>query len=91
MTEEMGTLDMKTAKGLYELLRTRVLGKKQGTGIASSADPYHPDYELTNDTRIRAVRIAETAGVEAAAAECNVSVSTVYRWRNAYATSVSNT
>lgn len=86
---------------LVEQLRALLGGPlvvSKGTGIASntptptaSLSPYHPDYGLTNDTRIRAVRIAETSGVKAAAAECNVAVSTVYRWRNAYATSVINT
>lgn len=83
---------------LVEQLRALLGGPlvvSEGTGIASTPDaslsPYHPDYGLPNDTRIRAVRIAETSGVKAAAAECNVAVSTVYRWRNAYATNVINT
>jgi hypothetical protein len=53
--------------------------------------PYHPDYGLTNDTRIRALLIAETSGVKAAAKELNVAVSTIYRWRSDYASSASNT
>lgn len=101
MTEEMknAVLRHQLYHTLYSALHNlRMAGKKQGTGIASntptptaSLSPYHPDYGLTNDTRIRAVRIAETSGVKAAAAECNVAVSTVYKWIRVYATSVINT
>lgn len=70
---------------------TRVLSKKRGTGIASSADPYHPDYGMPNDTRLHALRLAESIGVKAAAAECNVAEVTIYRWRKDYATSASST
>lgn len=58
---------------------------KWETGIASTPDPFHPAYGLPNDTRLRAVRLAETSGVKAAAKELNLAPTTLYRWRNAYA------
>ena len=98
MTDEMkkAVLRHQLYHTLYSALHKLCMAdKKQGTNIASTPDaslsPYHPDYGLTNDTRKRALRIAETSGVKAAAAECNVAVSTVYRWRSDYATSASNT
>ena len=80
-----------------EILELKMERKKQGTGIAStpasntSHSPYHPAYGLTDDTRIRALRIAETSGVKAAAKECRVATGTIYKWRSDYATSASNT
>jgi hypothetical protein len=61
--------------------------KQDARTTINALDPFHPAYGLPNITRVRAVNIAETAGVEAAAAQFNVAMSTIYRWRNAYATS----
>ncbi|CAB4156415.1 hypothetical protein UFOVP1064_12 [uncultured Caudovirales phage] len=61
----------------------------EGT-VINAPDPFHPDYGLPDVVRLRAVHIAETKGVKAAASECKVALSTVYRWRNAYASSVSS-
>jgi hypothetical protein len=58
---------------------------------ANNASPFHYAYGLPEVVRARAVRIAETEGVKAAAAECKVAVSTVYRWVKAYVGNVSNT
>jgi hypothetical protein len=58
---------------------------------AELTSPYHPAYGLPDDTRERAVRLAESVGIEAAAAEFNVAKSTIYRWRSDYATSASST
>ena len=73
----------------------QVVVVSEGTGIASTPasnapDPFHPDYGLPDVVRLRAVHIAETKGVKAAASECKVALSTVYRWRNAYASSASS-
>jgi len=57
---------------------------------AELASPYHPAYGLDDSTRERAVRLAESIGVGAAAAEFNVSKSTIYRWRSDYATNANN-
>ena len=106
MTEEMKTAVLREHRlyhAIYSALHNYEMGqKKQRTNIAStpasntptpnaSLSPYHPNYGLTDDTRIRALLIAETSGVKAAAEELNVAVSTVYRWRSDYATSASNT
>jgi len=55
----------------------------------NNASPFHPDYGLPDVVRLRAVHIAETKGVKPAATMCNVAVSSVYRWVNAYASSAS--
>ena len=61
----------------------------EGT-VINAMDPFHPAYGIPITTRARAVSLAETKGVKAAAAMCNVALSTVYRWVSAYAGS-SNT
>lgn len=43
--------------------------------------PYHPDYGLPNDIRGRAVLMSIQYGAKRAATECNVSISTIYKWR----------
>ena len=98
MTEEMETAVLRhnLYHAIYIALHNyKMERKKQGTGIASTPDaslsPYHPAYGLTDDTRIRALRIAETSGVKAAAKECKVAAGTIYKWRSDYATSASNT
>lgn len=106
MDDEMKTAVLRhnLYHALYSALHNyKMERKKQGTGIAStpannashspsaSLSPYHPAYGLTDDTRIRALRIAETSGVKAAAKECKVSTGTIYKWRSDYATSASNT
>jgi len=90
MTEEMKTAVLR--HNLYHALYNALHNYKQGTSIASntptpntSLSPYHPAYGLTDDTRIRALRIAETSGVKAAAKECKVAAGTIYKWRSDYA------
>ena len=94
MNDEMKTAVLR--HNLYHAIYIALHNYKQGTGIAStpasntptpnaSHSPYHPAYGLTDDTRIRALRIAETSGVKAAAKECKVAAGTIYKWRNDYA------
>lgn len=100
MNDEMETAVLRhnLYHAIYSALHNyKMERKKQGTGIANtpasnaSHSPYHPAYGLTDDTRIRALRIAETSGVKAAAKECRVATGTIYKWRSDYATSASNT
>jgi hypothetical protein len=41
----------------------------------------HPDYGLTDDLRIGALRSAERFGVKNAAALYSVSTTSIYKWR----------
>ena len=42
---------------------------------------YHPDYGLTDEIRIKAVRDAQITEVKVSAKINRVSVSSIYKWR----------
>lgn len=43
--------------------------------------PYHPHYGLDDDTRRRALALADREGIEAAAKAYRVHPSTIWKWR----------
>lgn len=48
----------------------------------------HPDYGLTDDLRLAAVRAAEIFGVKSAAELHRVSVPSIYKWRKIFASQI---
>lgn len=54
------------------------------TGTKTGWSPFHPDYGLTDEYRLRALLYAERTDMRTAAAAYNVGLSSLYRWRDAY-------
>lgn len=48
----------------------------------------HPDYGLTDELRLAAVRDAEIFGVKSAAELHRVSVPSIYKWRKIFASQI---
>ena len=46
-----------------------------------AASPFHPDYGLPQDYRLRVLRTAEQTSPAQAAEIHNIGLSTIYRWR----------
>lgn len=48
--------------------------------------PYHDDYGLPEETRIKAIVDSEIIGISKAAALNRVATTSIYRWKRAYKT-----
>ena len=46
--------------------------------------PYHPDYGLTDELRLRVINDAQAMGAKRAAIKNNVHVASVYNWLRDY-------
>ena len=54
---------------------------QQDTNMQRNSLQYHPDYGLTDEIRIKAVRDAQITEVKVSAKINRVSVSSIYKWR----------
>ena len=45
--------------------------------------PYDERYGLDNETRLKAVELANEIGVKKASEQMNVSIASIYKWRKA--------
>lgn len=50
--------------------------------------PFHPEYGLTDELRLEALRTADLLSVRMAASIYRVSEKSIYNWRRAYAAAI---
>ena len=56
--------------------------------LVMSTSPFHPEYGLTDELRLEALRTADLLSVRMAASIYRVSEKSIYNWRRAYAAAI---